>query len=305
MTSFKSLWRNGKPTSAEFTSLLHRVLAGLSSHTLDGAEEELASFRDSMLALARQMSERASVIELEGTVSKALELLREYNHRALRNNQAHKGELKAVMRTMTETLTHLSESRSRSVHQLQFMERELEQATQIDDIRLLRARLITCLDVVREETVRLHSEAQTRSQEVRQQIEHVAQIIEPQTRFGLMDTVTGLPSRRAAEKSIRDGLAHGHEHAVGIFVVNRLSAINAKYGRGAGDEVMLRVANHFAQHLSPVTSLYRWSGPALLAFFLLNNDADAVKRNWAKAAAVKHEVNLDSKQRAVFVFVET
>jgi hypothetical protein len=65
------------------------------------------------------------------------------------------------------------------------------------------------------------------------------------------------------------------------------------------------VANHFAQHLSPVTSLYRWSGPALLAFFLLNNDADAVKRNWAKAAAVKHEVNLDSKQRAVFVFVET
>jgi GGDEF domain-containing protein len=185
------------------------------------------------------------------------------------------------------------------------VERELEQASQIDDIRLLRARIISCLDTVREETVRLQSESAARSQEVRQQIDRAVKIADPPLRFGVMDGVTGLPGRQTAERGISDAIKLGLDHAVSVFVVGRLSQINAKYGRAVGDEVMLRVANHFAQHLSSATFLYRWSGPALVALMQVHTNPDEIKRSWAKAAAGRQEMNLEAKQRSIFVLVET
>jgi GGDEF domain-containing protein len=305
MSSFKGLLHTGKPSVPALKRLLNAVLAGISGYTVDGQDQDLSMFRESMLGLATQLQEQASSVEVDTTVNHALELLRDYNVRALKFHQTHTNELRAVMRTMTDTITYLSESRTRSVHQLQFMERELEQALQIDDIRLLRARLITCLDVVREETGRLQSEAQARSQEVRQQIGQTGRVVELPARLGTMDNVTGLPSRRPAERSIADILAQGGDHAVAVFVVSLLNAINSKYGRAVGDEVMLRVANHFAQHLSSQTYLYHWSGPALVAIIDVHHDTEDIRRSWAKTAAVKQEVNLSTKQRTVFLVVET
>ena len=103
---------------------------------------------------------------------------------------------------------------------------------------------------------------------------------------------------------IGDSLTQGSEHAIAIFVVKRLAAINSKYGRAVGDEVMLRAANHYAQHLSAATYLYRWNGPALVALMPVHKNAEEIKRSWGKAAAVRLEVNLEAKQRAVFVVVE-
>jgi diguanylate cyclase (GGDEF)-like protein len=299
--------RTGKPTASDLTRSLHSAISGIARYTVDGREDELSAFRDSMLALAANIHEQANAPEMESSVSRALELFRDYNSRVMKFNNVHTGELKSVMRTMTETITYLSESRTRSVHHLQFVERELEQAAEIDDIRLLRTRIMGCLDVVREETVRLQSEAQARSQEVREQIGRAMAVSEmpPPPRFGLMDTVTGLPSRRAAERTISETVQSGGNSAVAVFVVTRLSAINSKYGRSVGDEVMLRVANHFAQHLSSDTLLYRWSGPALVAVINTHEDAEAINRAWAKAAAIKQEINLETKERAVFVVVET
>jgi GGDEF domain-containing protein len=234
-------------------------------------------------------------------------LFRDYNARVMTFNTSHTMELKSVMRTMTETITYLSESRTRSVHHLQFVSRELEQSAQIDDIRLLRSRIMSCLDVVREETVRLQSESVARSQEVREQIGRATTVSEvpPPPRFGIMDTVTGLPVRRSAERTLGETVQTGGSAAIAVFVVTRLSAINSKYGRAVGDEVMLRVANHFAKHLSSDTLLYRWSGPALVALINVQDNADAINRAWSKAAAVKQEINLETKERSVFVVVET
>jgi len=304
ISTFKGFRRAGKTSTTDLVRSLHTTLEGIAHHTVDGRESELASFRERILDLARQIDEQGSPAEVDSTIASALDLLRDYNERAMKNNDLRNVELKSMMRTMTDTITFLSESRTRSVHQLQFMERELGQASQIDDIRMLRARMVKCLDVIRDETVRLQMESQTRSEEVRQQIHHATRIREPPPRFGSMDSVTGLPGRKAAESAIGEAL-QGVPHAVCAFVVTRLSAINAKYGRAVGDEVMLNVANHFAQHLSSATHLYRWSGPALVALIQVENDAEEIKRAWSKAAAVKQEISLESNQRSVFVMVET
>ena len=305
MPTLKGLLRQDKPTAACLIRSLNTIINGIGRYAVDGRDDELATFRDSMLSLAARVHDQSADSVIESSVQQALDLLREFNACALRFNETHASELKMVMRTMTETITFLSESRTRSVHQLQFVERELEQASEIDDIRLLRSRLINCLDVVKEETVRLQNESVARSQEVREQIGRAANQAESSPRFGVMDVVTGLPSRRAAERTISENLQAGKPMAAAVFVVTRLSSINSRYGRGVGDEVMLRVANHFAQHLSSDTLLYRWSGPALLALINARSDQLAIQRAWAKAAAGKQEINLDVHDRSVFVVIET
>lgn len=307
ISAFKGILKHGKPTTSDLTRSLHSTITGISRYTVDGNDEELATFRESMLSLASHIHEQANQVEVESSVTQAIELFRDYNAKALKFNHTHAGELKSVMRTMTETITYLSESRTRSVHHLQYMERELEKAAHIDDIRILRARIVSCLDSVREETTRLQTESENRSQEVRSQLNHAMTAADtpPPPRFGIMDPVTGLPSRKAAERTISDTFHSAGNFATAVFVVNKLSAINSKYGRAVGDEVMLRVANHFAQHLSSDTLLYRWSGPALVALINTRDNPESVRKAWAKTAGLKQEISLIAKERNVFVIVET
>ena len=129
--TFKGFLRNGKPTTADFARSLHSALTGVARYTVDGRDDELIAYRESMLLLAARIHEQSNAAEVESTVGEALEIFRNYNDHTLKYNHSHSAELKSVMRTMTETITYLSESRTRSVHQLQFVERELEQARKL------------------------------------------------------------------------------------------------------------------------------------------------------------------------------
>jgi len=305
LVSLKGILRNGKPAPADYVRSLQTLLAGLSRYTIDGREDELAAFRETLLRLSADIREQSPTADIEKTVATALEHLRAYNERFSTLNTGKISELKSVMRTMTETITFLSESRTRSVHQLQFVEREMEQAVQLDDIRLLRVKLNSCLEMVREETVRLQTETKAPAEVVGAQKARPAVEVESAPRFGSMDQVTGLPSRRSAELALADAVSGTRDVVIALFVVNRLPGINARYGREIGDEVMLRVSNHFAQHLASSTLLYRWSGPALVALAETHGKEQEIKAAWSKTASQKHEYSLDSQQRSVFVMVET
>jgi GGDEF domain-containing protein len=301
----KGILRNGKPAAADYIRNLQTLLAGISRYTIDGREDELAAFRETLLRLSAEIREQSLTADIETRVATSLEHLRAYNERFSTLNTGKINELKSVMRTMTETITFLSESRTRSVHQLQFVEREMEQAVQLDDIRLLRAKLTSCLDVVREETVRLQTESKAPQEYVGAKVAQPKVEVESAARFGSMDQVTGLPSRRSAEQAISAAVSGSPDFVLALFVVNRLPGINARYGREIGDEVMLRVSNHFAQHLASSTLLYRWSGPALVALAETHGKEQDIKAAWSKTASQKHEFSLDAQQRSVFVMVET
>ena len=305
LVSLKGILRNGKPAAADYVRNLQTLLAGISRYTIDGREDELAAFRETLLRLSAEIREQSLTADIEKTVATSLEHLRAYNERFSTINTGKIGELKSVMRTMTETITFLSESRHRSVHQLQFVEREMEQAAQLDDIRLLRVKLNSCLEMVREETVRLQTELKDPSEAIGAQKSRPVVEVESAPRFGSMDQVTGLPSRRSAEQAISAAVSGPQDFVIALFVVNRLPGINARYGREIGDEVMLRVSNHFAQHLASSTLLYRWSGPALVALAETYGKELDIKAAWTKTASQKHEFSLESQQRSVFVMVET
>lgn len=266
------------------------------------ADGQAAQLKTSLAALSVGLKEQSSFQEIETALNTATDLIKKFflggNRRAL--DQV--GELKAVMRTMTDTITFLSESRSTVVHQLTFIERQLEEATELDDIRLLRPRLNECLEAVRQETARLQEESSAHSATVRTQM-GINSAGTASRRLGSLDLATGLPGRPAAERLLGEKSAGGIRCSLAVFVPERLAFVTKRHGPEGEAEVLLHVAHHLSKQMPPKAWLYRWSGPAFLAIRAVPEGESADDHLWHQIAGKHIEKTLTSERRSALVRV--
>ncbi len=265
MLNLKNLWSPDLPSASDYVRSLRSLLEGLTFQPEELHSPELPAFREEVLALSARLTPDIPAKELESTIASALESFRKYSMGSAIRVSGHLNELKLTMRALTQTVTFLSESRSTVVHQLTFIERQLEQASELEDIRLLRPKLMQCLELVREETGRLQSESAVNSELVRSKLGAAPQTVEPPRRIGTLDPVTGLPARQVAQRLIEDKISSGKEFLVGLFIPSRLELVNRHHGRAAGDELLLQIAQHLTKNIPAPNTLCRWSGPAFLA----------------------------------------
>jgi diguanylate cyclase (GGDEF)-like protein len=291
------------PSAADYVRSLRMMLEGIAQQEGELKAPEQTLFRDEILAFANELKTETPAKELTILIDGAIESFRKYSGSAAARISAHLNELKATMRALTETVTFLAESRSSVVHQLTFIERQLEQASELEDIRLLRPKLAACLEMVREETARLQNESAANSELVRSGLGVAPQHTESPRRVGSLDPVTGLPGRQVAQRLIEDKVNAGKESVVALFIPDRLEAINRHHGRNAGDEVLLRLAQHLSKSIQPPATLCRWSGPAFLALVEAQDKSAAVSRSWNSVAAKAIELTLQLDRRSVMVSV--
>lgn len=259
--------------------------------------------RAGLAAITSRITEQASIEDVTNAANAATELLRKYQTGAAQRAVQQLAELKGVMRTMTDTITFLSESRSTVVHQLTFVERQLEDATELDDIRLLRPKLAECLELVRQETARLQAESAAHTEAVRQKMG-----LPPVTadsgairRLGALDVATGLPSRQAAERFLGEKTANGLRCSIALFVPERLGFVTRRHGREAEDEVLLHVAQHLTKLLPAGAHLYRWTGPALLAVRVSSDPPEHDEQIWQQIASKPCEKTLGNERRSALL----
>jgi diguanylate cyclase (GGDEF)-like protein len=85
----------------------------------------------------------------------------------------------------------------------------------------------------------------------------------------LVDPLTGIPNRRAAEAAIRDELARarraGTELCVALFDIDHFKRINDSFGHAAGDRVLERVAQTLASQTRASDTIARWGGEEFVA----------------------------------------
>jgi GGDEF domain-containing protein len=111
----------------------------------------------------------------------------------------------------------------------------------------------------------------------------------------------GLPDRSSAEQEIAAKIASNRDCVCGLFLVNRLASINARFGRTVGDEIMLLVAERLAQHLPAGVAVFRWSESALVALVEVEPNIAEVTRRLARAASMNLEKNIETEHRFVLV----
>jgi GGDEF domain-containing protein len=110
-----------------------------------------------------------------------------------------------------------------------------------------------------------------------------------------------LSDRSAAEQSIAREIEVAKDCVCGVFLVNRLASISARFGRAMGDEVMLLVAERLTQHLPAGAAIFRWSESALVALAEVVGNISEVTRRYARAASMSLEKNIETEHRFVMV----
>jgi GGDEF domain-containing protein len=306
LASIKSFLKPGKPASADFIRFMRMLLQGLATQVIEGDSDELAEFRKETGPLADRLDENSSSEDILLAVTVGLRSLEDYNRRTQKFILAHTVELKTALRTMTETVAVLMQSRTESGEQLTAVERKMEQASAIEDIRELRRKLQDCLVLIKEENTRLKIESKEKIESLQRQVEVALKAADSPSRVGEgVDAVTGLEGHAAAEQLIAKRISDRKPCVIALFVINRLATINRRFGRKVGDEVLVQVAQHLGQLLPGNSVLFRWSGPALAALVEIQPNFDDVNRKLLRIASGQLEKNIEDGERSVFVPIMT
>jgi GGDEF domain-containing protein len=269
---------------------------------VEGEPEELAEYTKRVAPLIERISEESSAEDILLAVTTALWSLDEHNRRTRKFIDMRSFELKSALRTMTETISVLTESRSESVERLTLVEGKMEKASAIQDIRSLRSSLQDCLDVIKEENARLRAESEARLHVLEEKVQSaLASTASLNRAASSMDVITGLESHAAAEHQIAERITEGRPCVVALFVVSRLAFVNRHFGRKIGDQVLTQIARHISNSLPPNSMLFRWSGPALAAVVDIQPNLEEVNRKLARIASAHLSKNVDDGGRSLLV----
>ncbi|AWN23407.1 hypothetical protein DKM44_09335 [Deinococcus irradiatisoli] len=83
-------------------------------------------------------------------------------------------------------------------------------------------------------------------------------------RLAFLDSLTGLPNRRAAQSILETLDASQQPYAVVIFDLDFFKQVNDRHGHAEGDRVLTQAAQLTGQHLAAPRLLARWGGEEFL-----------------------------------------
>lgn len=298
----RSFLKPGKPTTFDFIRFVRILLNGVSTNVIEGDPDELAEYTKRVAPLTERISEESSAEDILLAVTTALWSLDEHNRRTRKFIDMRSVELKSALRTMTETISVLTESRSESVERLTLVQGKMEKASAIQDIRSLRSSLQDCLGVIKEESARLRVESEARLHVLEEKVQSgITSSAGANGAASSVDLITGLETRDPAEHQIAERITGGRPCVAALFVLSRLPFVNRHFGRKIGDQVLAQIARHISNSLPPNSVLFRWSGPALAAIVEIQPNVEEVNRKLTRIAAAHLSKNVDDGGRSLFV----
>lgn len=280
----------------ELIERLRILMRGIALHAVDSDATELANFRHGMGQIADSVGGDSSPDDLLRAIVEALRLTEHYKRQATVILKSQVEELRGMLQSLTETMQFVLSSSETSVKQLAFMESQLQRAHSLDDLRRLKTHVLSCLTLVKRESIRIQTEAAERVETLKKNVAHLSVRLKEAAVDKSLDAATGLPAREAGEQALEGKLAEGKDFAIALFFLDQIESINGSFGRSIGDEMVLRCAQILAKGLHGAT-LYRWNGPGFLAIFdssVASLEAESLARRASAEQVVK---NIDEGER--------
>ena len=256
----------------------------------------LAYDRDEYSELSGNLRRLSAALETSGNAGdllalaeSATEAMEKYNRGAQNAHAAQTVELRSMIEMLSLTLVALAEAGGQSVQSLQGIRIQVEKARQLDDIRLLRARLGDSLKAISEEARRQRE----RNAEMLRQAEDAARMVTTHAEDRGLDRVSGLPSAEKAETEISTRLGPDSRCFAAIFVVERIESINLRYGYAAGDRLLQAFGRYLQSKLGPGDGLFRWRGPTFLVLLDRASPPEAVRAEVAQFASGSQEYAME------------
>ena len=271
------------------------LLEGIARHALAFDREEYGEFRATLQKLGSALKTTQDPDELLVVAENVCDAMAHYNREAQRVHGAQTVELRCMIEMVSQTLVALAEAGGQSVQTLQSIRNQVESARQLDDIRLLRARLGDSLKSLSEEARRQRE----RNAEMLRRAEHAALVAAGNRQDVDVDRVSGLPSPDNAEREITARVGAGSGYCAVVFVVERVQSVNLRYGPGAGNRMLQAFGQYLGSKLTPKDEVFRWRGPAFVAVLNRDYPADEVRAEMARLASDRQELSMEVDGRPV------
>jgi diguanylate cyclase (GGDEF)-like protein len=274
--SIKKYLQPDNETEQILLRVIQVLMQGIALHAVEYDAEAHARFKSSVQQIADSFSDSLPVSEFLVQAGIAVRALDDYNQITTSHFRLRKTEFNGIIRTLTETVRAIATGSTDNVTRLQEIEKQVLSATEIPDVRVLRARLTDCLESIRKEAERQRADAERNIEELIQKIEKARTAAASSVGPG-RDPTTGLPMRDAAEASLMERCASGKKGYVALMMVDRIQTYNARFGRKVGDDVLVHFAQFLREALPAKDSLFRWTGPTVVALLDRQIEAEDVR----------------------------
>jgi GGDEF domain-containing protein len=288
-----------------YRRMLDLFIQAISLHAVEGDKTEYERFRADMAAFSERSTGRLSTSERFILVGEILRALEDYNRHTTKFLRIHNAELQKMINMLTQTVIAVGASSVTSAARLKEIEKTIEQARILEDIHSVKAQLGECLNGLRGEAERQKSEGQLMIDNLQQELAYSKEMTGSSPGVSL-DSATGLPDKSQADRHLREAVAAPEHMYLLIAVVNRVQAVNARFGYTVGDRVLAATAEHFRGALSSSGDrLFRWQGPCLLALLNRNEDVSIIRSEIRRFAEKKIDKTFVVGSRSVLLPIST
>lgn len=280
------------------------LLEAIRLHAVVGEPDEHQRFQQDIAKLENKLQEDFSpqqVLVVAGAVARALE---DYNQRTTRFIRMQSAELQGMLAMLTETVAAISAGSERTVTRLQTIEKQLERASMLEDIRTLKARLSECLLAVREEARQQREETARTIAELRNEIRRAQQrqsAVAPAKPNAVPQGMGRAEAEAALARAVEQRL---HAYAA-VFVLERFDLISGRFGPNAAEQLARFFRHHLTQGILSSDAVFRWSNASFLVLMERAGSLEEARAEVQRVASVRLEWTLQIGTRTVLLPVSS
>src|SRR4051794_40759222 len=292
---------NNKPDkSADAARVASLLLEGIAVHAIECDPTERTDFQNSIRKFSRlveEASEDGGILVLMGA---AIQTLENYNRGIERFVRVRGKEYEEMVGMFSKAVLEIANAGDSAIQNLNRIEKDLRNVSQVDDLRELKAKLGESLKALSAETTRQRRQTDDITSSMKEDLLTAQNPTGPGAPVEI-DPITGLPGFSAAERELRVSLASGKSKYVAIFCVDRLDLINSRFGFAAGDQILMMFSQYVAQQLSGDDKLFRWRGPCVVAILTRPGSFAELQAELRRAASARLEHNVSIGARSVLL----
>jgi GGDEF domain-containing protein len=282
-------------------ALMHVVrglVQGIGEHAVAGDPEDCARFRESIRVVSEDLAGEISSADLLVHTGSVLKALEGHNRRTARHQRLQTAELQHMVQMLTSAVGAVSALSEANIGRLNEIEKQVASASELGDVRVIKAKLSDCLCDIQKEAERQRKETGDTIVKLSLGLNHARK---QAAEIAARDPVTGLPRRPEAEGALAEAVRMETNAFAAVLVLDRLQILNNRFGREVGDEILVAFTRHVQKLLTPEDQLFRWSGTALLAFLPRESGIERVRGEVGRMMETRLEHTIQTPSRSILL----
>jgi diguanylate cyclase len=244
--------------------VLSAVLAALPKTALPANPELSAECKANLDQVAAPLKGTASPSEIDTAGRVALEQLDQiYNSNAAAMSERD-AALKEVVATVSATITSFKGFGERHNASLSKAADGFEALTRIADVNELRRQLHANVVQLRKSVEEMRQQSEEPSRQLEAQISAFQERLESARKGAGIDRLTGLGSRREAEKCLQKIGKVDHSAIILLFDIHGFREINDRHGTLFGDRLLQALAHVLKDRFPEDGTVFRWGADEFL-----------------------------------------